>query len=100
IEKPNGLAISPDGTTLYVAENNNGSTDVTQDSATTKRGRMTLNAFPIQSDGSLGTKRVLVDFGNESGIDGMTVDVEGNIYAAVRAGSRHGIIVYSPKGKE
>eukprot|EP00913_Durusdinium_trenchii_P008914 g8380.t1 len=65
-----------------------------------KPGRMTLNAFPIKKNGSLGKKRVLVDFGKEVGTDGMTVDAAGNIYAAVRSSKRHGIIVYSPQGKE
>ena len=100
IEKPNGVHISPNGRRLYVAETNNGSTDVTKQDPSVKPGRMTLNAFRIRKDGTLGRKRVLVDFGNETGVDGMAVDVEGNIYAAVRAASRHGIIVYTPRGKE
>jgi gluconolactonase len=100
IQKPNGVNVSPDGKTLYVAETNNGSTDVTKKDPNTKVGRMTLNAFPIKSDGSLGKKRTLVNFGKEVGTDGMTVDSKGNIYAAVRADSKHGIIVYTSKGKE
>ena len=67
IQKPNGVNVSPDGKTLYVAENNNGSLDVTKDDANTKMGRMTLNAFPIRKDGSLGKKTVLVDFGDQAG---------------------------------
>lgn len=100
IEKPNGVILSPDGRTLYVAETNNGSVDVTKDSPDTKRGRMTLNAFPIQADGTLGPKKVLVDFGPGPGTDGMTIDVHGNLYAAVRADGRFGIVVYDPTGKE
>ena len=34
----------------------------------------------------------------EPGIDGMTIDVSGNIYAAVRSEERYGIVVYSPEG--
>jgi len=89
VEKPNGLALSPDGGTLYVAETNNA-----------PGGRMTLNAFKLRGDGSLGSKKVLVDFGAEAGIDGMTVDVQGNIYAAVRSASRFGIVVYTATGRE
>lgn len=100
IEKPNGVHVSPDGKTLYVAENNNGSPDVTKQDPNTKKGRMTLNAFPIRPDGSLGRKTVLVDFGENNGVDGMSIDTKGNIYAAVRNEKRQGIIVYSPKGKE
>ena len=62
--------------------------------------RMTLNAFPINDDGSLGKRRVLVDFGQQLGVDGMTVDVEGHIYAAVRSAERFGIVVYTPDGDE
>lgn len=100
IQKPNGVNISPDGKTLYVAETNNGSTDVTKEDPDVKKGRMTLNAFRIKKDGTLGKKRVLVDFGKEDGTDGMTIDAQGNIYAAVRSESRHGIIVFTKKGKE
>ena len=42
----------------------------------------------------------LVDFGEEVGIDGMTVDASGRIFAAVRSEKRFGIAVYSPTGKE
>jgi gluconolactonase len=100
ISKPNGVVVSPDGKTLYVAETDNKSLNVDQKPPEGTRLRMTLNAFPIHADGSLGTKRVLVDFGQNLGIDGMTVDVEGNIYAAVRNASRFGIVVFSPAGKE
>lgn len=100
VQKPNGVHASPDGKTLYVAETNNGSTDVTKDDPSVKRGRMTLNAFRIRPDGTLGKKRAFVDFDEGPGTDGMAVDEQGNIYAAVRADKRHGVVVYSPEGKE
>lgn len=100
IQKPNGVNVSPDGRTLYVAETNNGSTDVTKQAPTTKKGRMTLNAFSLKKDGTLGKKRVLVDFGEATGVDGMTIDSEGRIYGAVRDADRFGIRVFSPKGEE
>lgn len=100
IEKPNGVNVSPDGKTLYVAETNNGSLDVRKQDENTKMGRMTLNAFRIKKNGSLGRKKVLVNFGDQAGTDGMTIDTKGNIYAAVRSEKRHGIIVYTPEGKE
>jgi gluconolactonase len=99
IEKPNGVHVSPDGKTLYVAETNNGSTGQDPD-ATPQRGRMTLNAFNISPNGSLTDKRVLVNFGDKLGTDGMTIDKAGNIYAAVRSADRFGIVVYSSEGKE
>jgi gluconolactonase len=100
IEKPNGVHVSPDGKTLYVAETNNGSLDVRKKTPKPTPGRMTLNAFPIKKDGTLGKKRVIANFGKEVGTDGMSIDSKGNIYAAVRAASRHGIVIFSPQGKE
>ncbi len=100
ISKPNGVIISPDGKTLYVAETDNGATGVEPPGTAPQPVRFTLNAFPIQADGELGMKRVLVDFGDEMGIDGMTTDTAGRIYAAIRKPSRHGIAVYTPTGAE
>jgi gluconolactonase len=100
ITKPNGVHISPDGKTLYVAETDNGSADVTKVPDTPPKMKMTLNAFSIERDGSLGKKTVLQDFGQETGTDGMSIDTDGNLYAAVRRDSRHGITVFSPAGKE
>ncbi|MAV38384.1 MAG: gluconolactonase [Planctomycetaceae bacterium] len=99
ITKPNGVNLSPDGKTLYVAETDNGTAQAETDTDA-KPGRMTLNAFPIKADGSLGAKRVVVDFGKQTGIDGMTVDHRGNIYAAVRSAERFGIVVFTAQGRE
>lgn len=100
VDKPNGVILSPDGRTLYVAETDNGTDQADIVKTPPEPGRMTLNAFPVKKDGSLGKKKVLVNFGAETGIDGMTVDVKGHIYAAVRSASRYGIVVFTPTGKE
>ena len=100
ISKPNGVHISPDEKTLYVAETNNGTFDVTKETKEKPKMIMTLNAFVLKPNGTVGKKTQLADFGQETGTDGMTIDTEGNIYAAVRKDSRHGIVVFSPKGKE
>jgi len=94
ITKPNGVAVSPDGQTLYVAENNNGKPLL--GNSEFAAWRMTLNAFPIKEDGTLGDRRVIVDFGKGGGIDGMCVDVQGRIFAAVRNEKRFGISVFDP----
>lgn len=100
IDKPNGVMLSPDQKTLYVAETDNGSATADLDKEPATPGRMTLNAFAVNDDGSLGEKTVLHNFGNETGIDGMTVDKEGHIYAAVRSQSRFGIVVFDKFGHE
>ena len=44
----------------------------------------------LGSDGLVGgPRRTLIDFGDEEGSDGMTVDTEGRIYLASRRPSRH-----------
>ena len=99
-EKPNGMALSPDGKTLYVADHNNG-TDRIGEGPPPKKGAMKLYAFPLGADGLVnGARKTLVDFGEEDGIDGMCVDVQGNIYAPVRSLKRPGVGVFDPAGKE
>lgn len=99
IDKPNGVMLAPDGKTMYVAETDNG-TDKADIVSEAKRGRMTLNVFDVLPNGDLRNKRVIADFGDQLGIDGMTVDKQGRIYAAVRSENRFGVVVFSPQGKE
>lgn len=100
ITKPNGVVLSPDKKTLYVAETDNGTADISKADNPNLKKRMTLNAFDIRSDGTLGERQVLVDFGDQLGVDGMTVDQQGHIYAAVRSPDHFGIRVYTPRGEE
>ena len=97
--KPNGIGISPDGKTIYVANTDNDSVGLPNKPAGSKK-RMTLEAFDVTDDGTLTHRITLVDFGSENGIDGMTVDATGRIFAAVRSEKRFGIAVYSPAGME
>jgi gluconolactonase len=88
--RPNGLALSPDERTLYVAE-----------SPRAPEGRRQLRAYPVNEDGSLGEMRVLHDFGDHRGIDGMRVDSEGAIVASCgwkRGGPGPRIAVFAPDG--
>ncbi len=87
VQKPNGLALSPDMKTLYVADSNRG-------------GNQHLLAFPLKEDGAVGPKKLLHDFGKDRGIDGMCVDVKGNIYGAAGSGQTGGVYVFSPEGKQ
>jgi YVTN family beta-propeller protein len=87
VQKPNGIVLSPDMKTLYLADSN-------------PKGNQHLLAFPLKPDGSVGAKRLLHDFGKQRGIDGMCVDIKGNIYGAAGTGKAGGIYVFNPDGKQ
>lgn len=76
--QPNGIALSPDEKTLYVA-------DTTQ---------AELRAFPVNADGSTGPGTKLI--ATSMSPDGMTVDNEGNLYLSTQAG----IDVYKSDGSK
>jgi gluconolactonase len=89
--RPNGLLVSPDQRTLYVAQSDYG-TDKKRD----------LRAYPIDEDGSLGEHEVLHDFGPHRGVDGMVLDIEGNIVACAgwqQSGPGPMIYVFAPNGR-
>ena len=89
LQKPNGILVSLDGKMVFVADNNNA-----------PKGNHHLTAFKVKTDGTMGGKLVLHDFGpDRRGIDGMTLDVNGNIYATAGRGERAGVYVFSPRGK-
>lgn len=88
-DTPNGIAISPDNKTLYVADN-----------STKSGGPRTLIAYDILDDGSCKRRAVLHDFGKSRGIDGMVVDTKGNIYATAESGAKTGVYIFSPKGEQ
>lgn len=100
VSKPNGIALSPDGRTLYVAETNNGS-DGMPGAEPGNRGPMRIYAFPLDRNGLVaGPRRLFHDFGPQFGCDGMTVDENGNLYLTAREPARPGILVLDPEGNE
>jgi gluconolactonase len=101
VEKPNGLALSPDERTLYIGDHNNGGNRLSLHDPVPKRGAMKVYAFPLDEQGLVnGERKTVVDFGKENGCDGMRVDSTGNLYLAVRSLARPGILVIDPSGKE
>ncbi len=89
LHKPNGIIVTPDGTTAYVADTNSD-----------PKGNHHLVAFGIAPDGSLVNKRVLYDFGpDRRPIDGMTLGRDGNIYAAAGTKEFAGLWVFNQKGE-
>jgi gluconolactonase len=82
VSKPNGIAIAPDQKTLFVSDNRPG------------ESRRVLWAFDLSRDGAAGNGRVLHDFGTGRGIDGMTIDSVGRIWATAGTGERAGVHVF------
>ena len=81
LERPNGIALSPDESTLYVS-----------DSASNK-----LWAYSLAADGSATDKRLLADLaieGKPFPVDGLRVDSEGRVFATCPAG----VCVIAPDG--
>jgi gluconolactonase len=83
--KPNGLVISPNGQTLYVSDNG--------------AKRRTLVAATIGDRGKVKDPRVIYEFKDQRGIDGMTVTTDGRIVAAAGGGDKAGAYIFSPEGK-
>lgn len=83
LQRPNGIVITPDNKTLYVSD----------------RGVQKLHRYKVAEDGSLTADGVVYDFSPDRGIDGMCLDVEGNIVAAAGQGKTTGLFVVSPDGK-
>jgi gluconolactonase len=88
--RPNGLLISPDQKVLYVAQSEYGEGKARE-----------LRAYPIRGDDTLGPFRVLHVFYPHRGIDGMCLDVKGNIVATAgwqESGPGPMVYVFSPDG--
>jgi gluconolactonase len=87
VTKPNGIILAPDMKTLYLAESH-------------PKGDRLLLAYPLKEDGSVGTKKVLHDFGADRGIDGMSIDIQGNLYATAGQGKTGGVHIFTAEGKK
>jgi gluconolactonase len=89
--RPNGLIVTPDMKTLYVAQSEYG-----------EDKRRELRAYPILENDTLGEYSVLHNFYPHRGIDGMTLDLEWNIVATAgweKSGPGPMIYVFAPSGR-
>jgi gluconolactonase len=75
--RPNGVTLSPDGKTLYVAN-------------TDERN---IRAYTLDRNGKASGERIAIP-DLPAGPDGIRTDVKGNLYITAR-----GVVVYSPEGK-
>ncbi|HCN75684.1 MAG TPA: gluconolactonase [Verrucomicrobiales bacterium] len=73
-ERPNGILITPDDRFLYIADNNNN----------TRGGSRKLLRYELDEYGDVkpGTRRVIFDWKDGRGPDGMKMDAKGRIYVA------------------
>lgn len=86
LRAPNGIALSPDEKTLYVAQSDS--------------SNLIYMAYNVLDDGSIDEGRVLLDvteLGRQrpGSCDGLKVDTEGNLFAT----GPGGVLVISPEGK-
>ena len=87
IERPNGVALSPDEKTLYVAQSH--------------PDQPTITAFPVKSNGTVGKGKLFYDASPHQGPgikgnpDGLKVDAKGNIWTS----GPGGILILNSKGK-
>lgn len=82
--RPNGLALSPDEKTLYVANSD--------------PNQAIWNAYDVDKNGNVSNERVFYDVTGEPGKglpDGMKIDPGGNIWATAAGG----VWIFSPEGK-
>ena len=94
--KPNGVAISPDNRTLYVASTDNGATGPLPAGMSPPARPNSILAYDLAPDGTASNRRALVDFGLAGYADGLAVDSSGNIYCG--CGSA-GVRIFSPAGE-
>ena len=98
IQRPNGIQISPDDRTLYVVEANGA-----------EGGARNIRAYDLLPDGTVTNMRVLYNFYPGRSADGMSIDTQGNLYAAAgmhrtrgtaeTLDTKCGVYVISPTGK-
>jgi gluconolactonase len=86
MSRPNGIALSPDEKTLYIANSD--------------FAKPVWMAYPVKSDGTIGEGKVFYDASEQvkakkPGLpDGMKVDVDGNLFAT----GPGGLFVFAPDG--
>ena len=84
IERPNGIALSPDEKTLFVANSH--------------KGKFNIYSFPLAEDGTAGAMKLFFDANKLEGkgsTDGLKTDAAGNVWST----GPGGLLVISKEGK-
>jgi len=89
IQRPNGIAISPDDRTLYLVDSN-----------PNVGGNRKIWSFDLSITGGVSNQRLVYDFSPSRGGDGMRLDVEGNLWiaAGINRARREGESTEYPAG--
>lgn len=102
--KPNGVALSPDEKTLYVASVGKSETAPLPEPVPTRSALEAITAYDLHEDGSLTFRKTLVDFmaprgkPETNGPDGIDTDTSGNVWAT--QGNWKAVIAFDPEGNE
>jgi gluconolactonase len=98
VHSPNGIQVSPDDTKLYVVESGRNKDNLRQ-----------IRSFDLSPEGSASDAKTLYDFYPGRSADGLSIDVNGNIYASAgmhqlrgtseTLDTKTGVYVISPQGK-
>ena len=90
IAMPNGIALSPNEDKLYIGCNFEG------DSENGLLPNTDIFIYDLNENGDVSNRKLFIDFPDEYGPDGMTIDKNGNLYVALRDESDPGIYIYNP----
>ena len=87
LESPNGILISRDDQYLFVVDHN-----------LDPHGARKLLRYKVDSAGQWHQEKVLLDFGDDYGMDGMVLDQDENIYVTGGSGESAGVHIVSRDG--
>lgn len=93
IPMPNGIALSPNEDKLYVGCNYEG------DPANGIRPANYIVIYDLDNKGEVSNGRKFINYPDNFGPDGMTVDKNGNLYVALRDEANPGIYIYNPNAQ-
>ena len=88
VETPNGILMTPDGSTLLLVDNN-----------PDEGGARTLLSYGMDGEGNWLLKAEIYDFAPGRGGDGMVLDTDGNVYVTAGSEESGGVYVFTPEGE-